>query len=41
MFIPQITPLYAAEDSESGNVDDTSSLEKNIAAVVSVDYSIR
>ena len=41
MFVPQITPLYAAEDSESGNVDDTSSLEKNIAAVVSVDYSIR
>ena len=41
MFVPQITPLYAAEDSESGNVDDTSSLEKNITAIVSVDYSIR
>ena len=41
MFVPQIMPLYAAENSESGNVDDTSSLEKNITAVVSVDYSIR
>lgn len=40
MFVPQITPLYASERSED-NADDTSSLEKNITAVVSVDYSIR
>ena len=40
MFVPQITPLYAAEKSDN-NADDTSSLEKNITAVVSVDYSIR
>lgn len=40
MFVPQITPLYAAERSDD-NADDTSSLEKNITAVVSVDYSIR
>ena len=41
MFVPQITPLYASENSDSGNEDDTSSLDKNITAVVSVDYSIR
>ena len=40
MFVPQITPLYGSEKSESGE-DDTSSLDKNITAVVSVDYSIR
>ena len=40
MFVPQITPLYSAEKSDT-NADDTSSLEKNITAVVSVDYSIR
>ena len=40
MFVPQITPLYSAEKSDN-NADDTSSLEKNITAVVSVDYSIR
>ena len=39
MFVPQITPLYAQEKSDN-NADDTSSLEKNITAVVSVDYSI-
>jgi hypothetical protein len=41
MFVPQITPLYSSEPSDSGNVDDTTSLDKNITAVVSVDYSIR
>ncbi len=41
MFVPQITPLYASSSSDSGNEDDTSSLEKNITAVVSVEYSIR
>ena len=40
MFVPQITPLYAPEKSENGE-DDTSSLDKNITAVVSVDYAIR
>jgi len=40
MFVPQITPLYSAEKSDN-NADDTSSLEKNITVVVSVDYSIR
>ena len=40
MFVPQITPLYASEKSDTGE-DDTSSLDKNITAVVSVDYSIR
>lgn len=40
MFVPQITPLYASEKSDNGE-DDTSSLDKNITAVVSVDYSIR
>lgn len=40
MFVPQITPLYGEERSDN-NADDTSSLEKNITAVVSVDYSIR
>ena len=41
MFVPQITSLHTAENSKIGNIDDTSSLEKNITAVVSVDYSIR
>jgi len=40
MFVPQITPLYSTEQSDGGN-EDTSSLDKNITAVVSVDYSIR
>jgi len=40
MFVPQITPLYSSDRSED-NADDTSSLEKNITAVVSVDYSIK
>jgi hypothetical protein len=40
MFVPQITPLYSSDSSENGNEDDTSSLDKNITAVVSVDYSI-
>ena len=41
MFVPQITPLYASSNSDSGSEDDTSSLDKNITAVVSVEYSIR
>ena len=40
MFVPQITPLYSTEQSDGGN-EDTTSLDKNITAVVSVDYSIR
>lgn len=40
MFVPQITPLYSTQQSDGGN-EDTSSLDKNITAVVSVDYSIR
>ena len=40
MFVPQITPLYSSEHSED-NADDTSSLDKNITAIVAVDYSIR
>lgn len=39
MFVPQITPLYASSSAD-GNEDDTSSLDKNITAVVSVEYSI-
>ncbi len=41
MFVPQITPLYTSPSADSGDEDDTSSLDKNITAVVSVDYSIR
>ncbi len=40
MFVPQITPLYTSPSAERGDEDDTSSLEKNITAVVAVDYSI-
>jgi len=40
MFVPQITPLYSTQQSDGGN-EDTSSLDKNITAVVSVDYAIR
>jgi len=40
MFVPQITPLYSPQQSDGGN-EDTSSLDKNITAVVSVDYAIR
>ena len=41
MFVPQITPLYSSSERSEDNADDTSSLDKNITAVVSVDYSIR
>ena len=41
MFVPQITPLYTSATADSGSEDDTTSLDKNITAVVSVDYSIR
>ena len=40
MFVPQITPLYSSSERSEDNADDTSSLEKNITAIVSVDYSI-
>jgi len=40
MFPPQITPLYGSDQSDGGD-EDTSSLDKNITAIVSVDYSIR
>lgn len=35
-----ITPLYSTQEDDGG-VDDTSSLEKNITAVVSAGYAIR
>ncbi|MGI4791925.1 MAG: SIMPL domain-containing protein [Janthinobacterium lividum] len=38
MFVPQITPLYTSAQAGDGNEDDTTSLDKNITAVVSVDY---
>ena len=41
MFVPQITPLYTSANADSGSEDGTSSLNKDITAVVSVDYSIR
>lgn len=41
MFVPQITPLYSSSERSQDNADDTSSLDKNITAVVSVDYAIR
>lgn len=41
MFVPQITPLYSSSERADNNEDDTSSLEKSITAIVSVDYSIR
>ncbi len=41
MFVPQITPLYSSSERSENDEDDTTSLDKNITAIVSVDYSIR
>jgi len=41
MFVPQITPLYSSSERSENNEDDTTSLDKNITAIVSVDYAIR
>ncbi len=40
MSVPVITPLYSNALSDGG-VDDTSSLEKRITAVVTVEYAVR
>jgi len=40
MNVPQITPLYSSQESDGG-VDDTSSLDKRITAIVVAGYSIR
>ena len=40
MSAPSITPLYASADSDGG-VDDTSSLDKRITAVVTVEYAVK
>jgi hypothetical protein len=40
MSVPQITPLYSAQESDGG-YDDTSSLDKKITAVVVAGFSIR
>ncbi len=40
MSTPSITPAYATSDDDGG-VDDTSSLDKRITAIVSVGYGIR
>ena len=40
MNVPQITPLYSATASDGG-VDDTSSIDKQITAIVVEGYSIR
>jgi hypothetical protein len=39
MSTPSLTPLYSGSDSDGG-VDDTSSLEKKITAVVTVGYGV-
>lgn len=41
MFVPQITPLYSSSERSQNDEDDTTSLDKNITAIVSVDYAIR
>ncbi len=38
MSAPDITPLYSTQESDGG-VDDTSSLDKKITAVVVVSYA--
>jgi hypothetical protein len=38
MSAPAITPLYSSSESDGG-VDDTSSLDKKITAVVVVSYA--
>jgi hypothetical protein len=40
MSTPAITPLYASQEDDGG-VDDTSSLEKKITAIVSAGYAIQ
>jgi len=40
MNVPGITPLYSAQDSDGG-VDDTTSIDKKITAIVVAGYSIR
>lgn len=40
MSTPQITPLYAAQESDGGS-DDTSALDKKITAVVTAGYAVR
>lgn len=40
MNVPGITPLYSAQESDGG-VDDTSSIDKKITAIVVAGYSIR
>ncbi len=39
MTAPSLTPLYSGSDSDGG-VDDTSSLEKKITAIVTVGYGL-
>lgn len=40
MMVPGITPRYSAQDSDNG-VDDTTSIDKKITAIVVAGYSIR
>jgi hypothetical protein len=40
MSTPQLTPLYSSAESDGG-VDDTTSLDKKITAVVTAGYAIR
>lgn len=40
MSAPSITPLYSSQESDGG-VDDTTSLEKKITAIVNVGYAVR
>jgi uncharacterized protein len=40
MNVPQITPLYSAQESDGG-VDDTSAIDKRITAIVVAGYEIR
>ena len=40
MSAPSLTPLYSGSDSDGG-VDDTSSLEKKITAIVTVGYGVK
>jgi uncharacterized protein len=40
MNVPQITPLYSAQESDGG-FDDTTAIDKKITAIVVAGYSIR
>lgn len=40
MSAPSLTPLYSGSDNDGG-VDDTSSLEKKITAIVTVGYAVK